>query len=106
MSVHLPKLFSMSTNSISNEYSRFDTRLPLELKQLFEKAASIGGFRNLSDFILQTAKEKARKIIQENEIVLASKRDSTIFFDAITQVQEPNEALKSALQDYEIEVLQ
>ena len=82
------------------EQARFDARLPKEQKQFFEKAAFLGGYRNLTDFIFQTAQEKAKEIINENERIITSEKDSQIFFDAITNPAKPSEALKSALEDY------
>ncbi len=34
------------------EKARFDTRLPKEQKEYFEYAANLGGFRNLTEFIV------------------------------------------------------
>jgi uncharacterized protein (DUF1778 family) len=82
------------------EQTRFDARLPKEQKQFFERAAFIGGYRNLTDFIILAAQEKAKEIIKEKEQVLASERDSQIFFDAITNHRKPSETLKKALDDY------
>lgn len=82
------------------EQARFDTRLPKEQKQFFEKAAYLGGYRNLTDFIVQTVQEKAKEIIKEKEQIIASERDSQIFFDAITNPKRPSKALKNALDDY------
>ncbi|MDP4228035.1 MAG: DUF1778 domain-containing protein [Bacteroidota bacterium] len=82
------------------EQARFDTRLPKEQKQFFEKAAYLGGYRNLTDFIVQTVQEKAKEIIKEKEQIIASERDSQIFFDAITKPKGPSKALKNALDDY------
>jgi uncharacterized protein (DUF1778 family) len=82
------------------EQARFDTRLPKEQKLLFEKAAYLGGYRNLTDFIVQTVQEKAKEIIKEKEQVIASERDSQVFFEAITNPQGPSKALKNALDDY------
>lgn len=82
------------------EQARFDARLPKEQKQFFEKAAYLGGYRNLTDFILRTVQEKAKEIIKENEQVVASERDSQIFFDAISNPSKPSKTLKNALNDY------
>lgn len=87
-------------NTAINEQARFDARLPKEQKQFFEKAAYLGGYRNLTDFIFRTAQEKAKEIIKEKEQVIASERDSEIFFDAITNSKAPSEALKKAYDDY------
>lgn len=88
----------MSTTAV--DQARFDTRLPKEQKRLFEKAATLGGYRNLTDFIVKVAQEKATEIIREKEQIIASERDSELFFDAITNPQKPSEALKEALKDY------
>ncbi|MEN2434279.1 DUF1778 domain-containing protein [Weeksellaceae bacterium A-14] len=85
-----------------NEQARFNARLPKEQKQFFEKAALLGGYRNLTDFVILAVQEKAQKIIQEKERIIASNRDSQIFFDAITKSKKPNEALTNALNDYDI----
>lgn len=82
------------------EQARFDARLPKEQKELFEKAASLGGFRNLTDFVIIAVQEKAKEIIREKEQIIASERDSQIFFNAITKPKEPSETLKKALDDY------
>ena len=82
------------------EQARFDARLPKEQKQFFEKAAYLGGFRNLTDFIILTVQEKAKEIIAEKEQIIASERDSKIFFEAITNPKKPSETLKKALEDY------
>ena len=87
-------------NSTIKELTRFDARLPKEQKQLFEKAAFIGGYRNFTDFVIQTLQEKAKEIIQENEQIIASERDSRLFFDAITLPKKPSKTLIKALEDY------
>ncbi len=86
--------------STSKEQARFDARLPKEQKQFFEKVASLGGYRNLTDFIVRTVHEKAVEIIKEKEQIIVSERDSQIFFDAITNPKKPSQSLKKALEDY------
>lgn len=90
----------MATKEIKRETARFETRLPKEQKNLFKRAALIGGYSSMSDFIVKTAREKAVEIIAESEKILASKRDSEIFFDAITNPPKPNEELKKAAKEY------
>ncbi len=85
---------------VAKDYARFDARLPKSQKLLFEKAAYLGGYRNLTDFVIHTAQEKAKEIIEENERIITSERDSQIFFDAITNPKEPSKALKKAYNDY------
>ena len=82
------------------EQARFDARLPKEQKQFFERAAYLGGYRNLTEFVILAVQEKAKEIIEEKELIIASKRDSEIFFEAITNPKKPSETLKKALDDY------
>lgn len=86
--------------TITKEHARFNARLPKEQKQLFEKAAYLGGFRNLTDFIVLTVQEKAKEILKEKERIIVSERDGEFFFKAITNPKKPSKTLKSALKDY------
>jgi uncharacterized protein (DUF1778 family) len=84
----------------NTQQARFDTRLSKEQKLFFERAATIGGYRSLTDFIILTVQEKAKEIIKENETILASERDSKIFFDAIMQTSKPTNDLTAAVEAY------
>ena len=90
----------METTKLNIEKARFDTRLPKEQKAFFEKAAKLGGFRSLTDFIVLTVQERAKEIILEREQVIASQKDSEIFFDAITNSSKPNQKLTEAVNEY------
>lgn len=87
----------MQTNKLK---SRFDTRLPKEQKMLFEKAARLGGYRSLTDFVILTVQQKAKEIIDEREKILATQRDSEIFFEAVINPPKPNKKLVSAAEEY------
>lgn len=84
----------------SKEMTRFDTRISTDQKILFEKAASIGGYRSLTDFMILTMQQRAKEIIEERERVIVSIRDSEIFFDAILNPAEPNKELQLAAKKY------
>jgi uncharacterized protein (DUF1778 family) len=80
--------------------ARFNARLPQEQKLLLEEAACLGGYRNLTDFIMLTAQEKAKEIIREKERIIASERDARIFFEVISKPKQPSARLKKALEAY------
>jgi len=86
--------------TIAKEQARFDMRLSREQKKLFEKAAVLGDFRNLTDFVISAVQEKAKEIIREKEQIIASEKDSEIFFDAVTNPKKPSKTLKKALEAY------
>jgi len=87
--------------ALKQEQSRFDTRLPLEQKRLFERAAILGGYRNLTDFITVTVQNKAKEIIEERERIIASERDKEIFFDSLINSPTPNNDLFSAKDEFD-----
>jgi len=102
-SVHLQNKKKVDINMETTiiEQARFDTRLPKEQKQFFEKAAMLGGYRSLTDFIIQAVQDKAKEIIKERELIIASERDSEIFFNEITNPGSPNKSLRKAVEGYE-----
>lgn len=90
----------MATKDIDLDKARFDTRLTKEQKAFFERAARLGGYRSLTDFVVLTVQKRAKEIIEERERVLASQKDSTIFFDAIMNPGKPNQKLLEAANDF------
>lgn len=82
------------------EKTRFDTRLTKEQKEFFEYAATIGGYRSLTEFVLVSVDERAKKIVEEHSRIISSKRDQEIFFHAISKTPKPNEALENAVARY------
>jgi uncharacterized protein (DUF1778 family) len=90
----------MATEEVNIEKARFDTRLPKEQKAFFEKAARLGGFRSLTDFVVSAVQQRANEIIRESERILSSQKDSEIFFDAITNPGKPNQKLTEAANAY------
>jgi uncharacterized protein (DUF1778 family) len=85
-----------------SEKSRFDAKIPRLQKELFEYAASLGGFRTLTDFIINAVQEKANAIIQEHNTILASEKDRELFFDALMHPPGPNQKLRDAAERYKV----
>lgn len=83
-----------------SEKARFDAKIPKIQKELFEYAASLGGFRTLTDFIISTVQEKAAAIIQEHNTILASEKDREIFFNSLTNPAGPNQKLRDTAEQY------
>jgi len=87
--------------TLRHDKARFDTRLPLEQKQLFERAAILGGYRSLTDFVVVTVQSKAKEIIEERERIIASQKDKEIFFDSLFNPPKPNSDLVSAKEIFD-----
>lgn len=90
----------METKVVGKNTSRFDARISSEQKLELERAARLGGYRSLSEFVIASAQEKARKIIFDTESIVASQRDAELFFDSLVEAGRPNEALLNAARKY------
>ncbi len=90
----------MTTQEFNTKNARFDTRLTKEQKILFERAARLGGYRNLTDFVVFTVQDKAKEIISESERIIASEKDRDIFFDALINPKNPNKELVKAADEF------
>ena len=80
--------------------ARFDTRWSLEQKHFFEYASRLAGFRTLSEFVLYSIQEQAKKVVEEHNQILASNRDKEVFFNALMNPPTPNENLVNAANKY------
>ncbi len=84
--------------------ARFDTRLPKQQKEFFERAAVLGGYRTLTEFVIYSVQDKAKQIMDEHNRVLSSEKDREVFFNALLGESEPNQALTTAARKYNDEL--
>jgi uncharacterized protein (DUF1778 family) len=80
----------------SSASTRFDVRLPKEQKEFFEYAATLGGFRTLTEFVIFSGEQQANQIVEKHNSILASKKDQEVFFSALMNPPPPNARLKEA----------
>jgi uncharacterized protein (DUF1778 family) len=90
----------MAANTPFSGKARLEARLTVEEKEFFERAAVLGGFRSLTEFVLRSAKIQAEEIVGQHELVVASKRDSEMFFNAILNPEQPNDKLVAAVKNF------
>ena len=88
----------MATSSTSD--ARINFRLPSELKQTIEQAASELG-QTVSDFTVSTLVREAREVLQQTQQTRLSNKDRNLFLKALDSVDaKPNNALKAAARRY------
>ena len=80
--------------------TRFDIRLSKEQKEYLEYAATLGGFRTLTEFVIYSGNQHESKIIEKHNSILSSKKDQDIFFKALLNPQSPGARLKDAADRY------
>ncbi len=90
----------MGVSRTATGKTRLEARLTVEEKEFFERAAAIGGFRSLTEFVVRSAKKRAEEIVSRHELIIASKKDSDIFFNAILNAEPPNDKLMAAANKF------
>jgi len=85
--------------SISAGRGRITARVPIQVRETLETAASIVG-ATVNQFIVQTALREAEHVIEQERIIRLSARDAEAFLRALDNPPPPNDELTAALEDY------
>ena len=78
---------------------RLEARVTAEQKSLIERAAALQG-RTLTDFVLTSAQDAARRAIEEHQQFELSVRDSEAFVDALLNPKPVNDRLRDTVRRY------
>jgi uncharacterized protein (DUF1778 family) len=93
----------MSRTTSKND-ARLNFRLPAEMKELIDDAATLLG-RSVSDFAVSTLVQAARKVIQHEAATRLTNRDRDRFIALLDDADiAPNEALKKAVKRYKKQI--
>ncbi len=86
--------------TITRNDARINVRLPRELKQIIEDAATVLG-QTVTEFAIATVIREARRILKDVQITRLSNRDRNRFVKALDDADaKPNPALKAAARRY------
>lgn len=80
--------------------SRLDTRITPEQRALYERAAALGNFPSLTEFLTAAADKQAAEIIQRHEELVLNEKERDLFIDLLLNPPAPNEALRQAASDH------
>ena len=78
---------------------RLETRITADQKSLVERAAALQG-RTVTDFVLSSVQEAARRAIEEHQRLNLSLRDSETFVEALLNPQPANDRLRDTVRRY------
>lgn len=78
---------------------RLETRVTAEQKRLIERAAALQG-RTITDFVLTSAQDAARRTIEEHQQLELSVRDSQAFVEALLNPRPVNGRLRDTVRRY------
>jgi len=83
--------------------ARIEFRPTPDQKQLFEQAAALQG-RSLTEFLVASAEESARRVLREHEVTEVSGQAREVFMSALVNPPAPNAKLRALAQRYQKEV--
>ena len=86
-------------NTRGAKKARLEARITQEQKELLLEAAQISGF-SLTEFVVASAVETAKRMIQEQSVLQLSQRDREVFVNALLNPPEPGEKLRSSAKRY------
>ncbi|HEV2382986.1 MAG TPA: DUF1778 domain-containing protein [Terriglobia bacterium] len=89
-----------TTASATRKDERLEARVSAEAKALCQEAASLEG-RSLTDFIVSSAVESARRILRERALIELSERDRNAFVESLLNPPLPGKRLRQAARRYE-----
>lgn len=78
---------------------RLETRVTAEQKRLIEHAAALQG-RSVTDFVLTSVQDAARRAIEDHQRLDLTVRDSQAFVDALIDPQPVNDRLRETVRRY------
>jgi uncharacterized protein (DUF1778 family) len=72
---------------------RLETRVTAEQKALITRAAALEG-RSITDFVLTSVQDAAKRAIVEHEMIRLSVADARAFAEALLEPREPSRRMK------------
>jgi uncharacterized protein (DUF1778 family) len=88
---------SVKTPRVRGE--RLETRVTAEQKSLIEHAAALQG-RTVTDFVLTSVQDAARRAIEEHQRLDLTVRDAHAFVDALIKPKPVNDRLRETVRRY------
>jgi uncharacterized protein (DUF1778 family) len=78
---------------------RLEARVTEDQKALIERAAALQG-RTVTDFVLTSVQDAARRAIEEHQQLELSMRDSEAFVEALLNPKPVNDRLRNTVRRY------
>ncbi|MBW4597631.1 DUF1778 domain-containing protein [Brasilonema bromeliae] len=78
---------------------RITARIAVSIQETLERAAELSG-ATLNQFMIQAALKEAKKIIEDERVIILSQNDADTVFSLIENPPVPNAKLKAALKKH------
>lgn len=85
----------MSKPQVEAKTARLEARIPVQVYGQMQRAARLRGL-SLTGYLIATAGEDARRVVEDAEIMRLASEDQIRFADALINPPEPNERMARA----------
>ena len=85
--------------SVSKENQRVSARVPPHVYDMLSQAAELSG-ATVNQFLVQSALEKAEKVMEGERFIRMTTQSARLFFDEFENPPEPSEKLNHAIKTY------
>jgi len=82
----------------ANEYARFDAKISVSHKRLLEEAASLKGFKNLTEYIMTTVISDATEVVEHFGRIIYSVDDKRKIMEILRESTELSTSFLKASQ--------
>lgn len=90
---------TIPNTSDSARDARLEARVSVAQKTLLQQAAALSG-RSLSEFVVASAQDAARRVIAEHDSIRISRAEQLAFVQSLLHPPAPNARLKRAAKAY------
>ena len=84
---------------VMRQDQRVSARVPIHVYEVLGQAAELTG-ATLNQFLIQSALEKAEKVIERERFIRISGQSAAAFFEAVENPPKPTQRLKKAISAY------
>jgi len=90
----------MPKPKVEAETARLEARIPVQIYDQMQRAAELRGM-TLTGYLIATAGEDARRVVEDSEIIRLAREDQIRFAEALINPPKPNERLARAAKHHE-----
>jgi uncharacterized protein (DUF1778 family) len=87
--------------NISENTVRVTARISMSVQEILQRAAELSG-ATLNQFMVQAALKEAKKVIEDERVIVLSESDANQVFSLIENPPAPNANLKAAMNKHKV----
>lgn len=84
----------------STKDARINIKLTSQDKTTIEKAAIIGGFRSMTDYMMKVLLEDSRRRLEVTQQIIENEQDAALFYELLNRPAQVNKKLTASAAKY------